>query len=72
MDPMEAINQEENTVSINGRETELLMRLIVLGNALNAFNLAEKDIVLSLMDKLRPGIERQAARQTRLKRAEMN
>ena len=72
MDPMEAINREEITVSINGRETELLMRLIVLGNALNAFNLAEKDIVLSLMDKLRPGIERQAARQTRLKRAEMN
>ncbi len=72
MDPMEAINQEEITVSINGRETELLMRLIVLGNALNAFNLAEKDIVLSLMDKLKPGIERQAARQTRLKRAEMN
>jgi len=71
---MGAINREEITVSINGRETELLMRLIVLGNALNAFNLAEKDIVLSLMDKLKPGIERQAAaaRQMQLKRDEMN
>ena len=72
MDPMEAINREEITVSINGREAELLMRLIVLGNALNAFNLAEKDIALSIMDKLDPGIKRQAARQMQLKRDSFN
>ncbi len=72
MDPNEAINQEEITIGINGRETALLMRLILLGASLSAFNPVEKGIALSIMDKLKPGIERQAARQTRLKRAEMN
>jgi hypothetical protein len=66
MDPtMEAI-------SLNGRETELLMRLIVLGTALHAFGLAEKDTALSIMDKLRRGIEQQSARQMRDVRDERN
>jgi len=65
---MEAINREEITVSINGRETELLMRLIVLGASLSAFNPVEKGIALSIMDKLEPGIKRQADRQMQLKR----
>ena len=72
MDPMEAINREEITVSINGRETELLMKLFVLAASLNAFNPAEKDVAISIMDKLEPGIRRQVAKQLRLKRDEMN
>ena len=47
MDPMEAINREEITVSINGRETELLMKLFVLAASLNAFNPADKDVATS-------------------------
>jgi hypothetical protein len=71
--PMDAINEETISVSLNGDETMALLKAIaVYASLLPTTELEEGRVLLALVEKLGPGIEEKAAKQMRLLRDGLN
>ncbi len=71
MDAMEALNQQEITVSLNARETAAVMMAIVMYQVVGVSE-QDKAPLKSVLAKFGPGIHQQVAKTEQIKRDGQN
>ncbi len=67
LDPIEALNQQEITISLNARETAAVMMAIVMYQVVGV-SAQDKAPLRSVLDKFGPSIYGQVAKQIQIKR----
>jgi hypothetical protein len=71
-EPMDIINEETITVSLNAEEALVLMKAVAVAASFLPDGHQDVRTLMTLMDKLGPGIEEKAKKQMRIMRDQMN